>query len=161
MCPNSPFLSSPVDGRSKILSASREFCKNWPDSVYTAGAINLWSLFLGLFTLGLIAQAFIRSAGNGVKISLPASPANQNGLHRRQCGAYSGLSFSGEHLPGDSTDREDRGCPAQTGSALIMRAAPALWHERQRVSPVDQGVSAVLLCTDSRTGKRRRLSSIV
>jgi hypothetical protein len=45
--------------------------------LYAAGAIIVGSLFLGLFTRGPIAQAFIFSAGNGVKTSLPASLANQ------------------------------------------------------------------------------------
>jgi hypothetical protein len=35
------------------------------------------SSFLGLFTLELIGQAFFRSAGKGIRISLPASPVNQ------------------------------------------------------------------------------------
>ena len=45
--------------------------------VHSAGATIAGSLFLGLFTLGLIAQAFIFPAGDGVKTPLPASPANQ------------------------------------------------------------------------------------
>jgi hypothetical protein len=47
------------------------------EAFHSAGANIVGSLFLGLFTLELIAQAFIRSAGNGVKTSLPASLANQ------------------------------------------------------------------------------------
>jgi hypothetical protein len=35
------------------------------------------SSFLGLFTLELIGQAFFRSAGKGIRISLLASPVNQ------------------------------------------------------------------------------------
>jgi hypothetical protein len=40
----------------------------------SAGANIVGSLFLGLFTLGLIAQAFIFSPGKGTKVSFPASP---------------------------------------------------------------------------------------
>jgi hypothetical protein len=53
------------------MSFTRILTAEW---VHSAGANIVGSLFLGLFTRGLIAQAFICSAGNGVKISLPVSP---------------------------------------------------------------------------------------
>jgi hypothetical protein len=37
---------------------------------------NPGSLFRGMFTLGLVAHAFIWSAGNRVRISFPGSPDN-------------------------------------------------------------------------------------